>query len=1512
MAQLWVFYDDYYQCESVNMSSFQSITIGSTENDTLTVNNMALGKSKITIRECGEKGDQSPFDVYLDGHKVGDMNVNELFETSINEHKLLIVITEDAKFEAKFFTDYEKFISLSTVDETAEIHIQDQISKNNLPFQRDNECRLVKNNEGWILLPIGNSIFVNGQRVEKEQLLKLGDIICVSFMTVTMLEDDMIHVSSFKDVCSKLPRTEQPTSEMKKKYPHYRRTPRMIYDLPKENIDLSFPTQEVEENNRGLWITILPPLVMLLVIGIVALIRPRGIFIIISIFMFATTLITSTTYYFREKRNFKKRKEKRRKVYTQYLESKRTELHDIAAKQREVLYYHFPSFERLKYMTHNISDRIWERALDSHDFLQLRLGIGSVPASYKLNLNSGDMANREIDDLFEQMQVLEKYYSEIHDVPVTIDLSQGAIGMIGHRSVVKKELHQLIGQLCFFHSYHDLRFVFIFNEKDYDEWEWMKWLPHFQLPNSHAKGLIYNEQTRDQLLSSIHEGLKERDLDSEKAKKRFAPHLVFIVANQELISEHPIMEYLENDHQHLSYSSIFAADGKESLTEHIHTLVHYINEQQGEILIQNHRATQHLFQLDAYERSNNETFARTLKTLNHQIGMTHSIPTSVSFLEMYEAEDVEALNIEMNWLSSDSTKSLAVPIGLKSKGDVVELNLHEKAHGPHGLLAGTTGSGKSEFLQTYILSLAVRFHPYQVAFLLIDYKGGGMAQPFKNIPHLLGTITNIEGSKNFSERALASIRSELKRRQTLFDQYEVNHINDYHQKFNQNLASEPLPHLFLISDEFAELKSEEPEFIKELVSAARIGRSLGVHLILATQKPGGVIDNQIWSNSRFRIALKVQDASDSKEILQNADAASITVTGRGYLQVGNNEVYELFQSAWSGAPYIKDNSEAEDEVAIVTDLGLIPLSEVTPPKKSYADNQSEIDVIVQEIIAVEQALNIKKLQSPWLPPLSTRMTIEDYVIEGDYEESVSNKKYMLGLIDEPEKQSQRPYVYQLYEDGNIGIFGSSGYGKSFTVMSFLLQMAKNMSPQQLHYYVFDFGNGALLPLKQLPHVADYFRIDEDRKLQKFVRIIKEEMNRRKDLFQQEEVSTIKMYNSMHSEPLPVIYITIDNYDSAKEEYEEIEQQLTQVVRDGQSLGIYMIFTATRINTVRQSLMNNLKTKIVHYLFDKTEGQQVTGRVSIELEAIPGRAIIKKEDSYHAQIFLPAAGEDDMEVYENIKQQVEHIREQFAEAEESNHPLPIPMLPSSLTSLEMSQYASHDDHTPRKVAIGLDEEFVEPVYIDFEKNKHCLVIGPAQKGKTNTLKLILNHFLQQDVSRIGVFDSNDRQLASYADERLIDYFESKEHISQWLEEIELELLEREEQYAQAVYQGNNESQLFPPIIMCIDNFMKFQQFVDASIQESIAKIMKNSSHLGFHFVVTGNSQDLTKGYDALTPEVKQIGQAIIVCKKGDQSVFSFSYDRKEADIHVGFGYYVDNGKATKIQIPLSVMEKEILV
>ena len=253
-----------------------------------------------------------------------------------------------------------------------------------------------------------------------------------------------------------------------------------------------------------------------------------------------------------------------------------------------------------------------------------------------------------------------------------------------------------------------------------------------------------------------------------------------------------------------------------------------------------------------------------------------TLPKVYTFLEMYSAGKVEHLNIQQRWSQSDASTSLAAPVGVDSNGNIFMLDIHEKAHGPHGLIAGMTGSGKSEWIMSYILSLAICYNPEDLAFILIDYKGGGMAQAFAKLPHTAGIITNLDG--NMIRRSLMSIDSELKRRQRIFSLVSSQigtstiDIYKYQQLYHQGEVKESIPHLLIIADEFAELKDQEPEFMDDLISAARIGRSLGVHLILATQKPSGVVNDQIWSNTRFRICLKVQDRSDSQEMLRRPEA----------------------------------------------------------------------------------------------------------------------------------------------------------------------------------------------------------------------------------------------------------------------------------------------------------------------------------------------------------------------------------------------------------------------------------------------------------------------------------------------------------------------------------------------------------------------------------------------------------------------------------------------------------------
>lgn len=1488
LQQLWLFYDENYQQITIPEKGFTALTIGPAIEHDITIQTFPFINGPLTLKK-----EEDGLAVYSEDNSFGKLTDDEGLTIEQKEKSLHLYAFSTPVSSGTYYIDFKNEVSFDTQLEIATF----QRLKTSFPRIESGHFSLNQIADGWIIKKdFGCPLYVNGKLVDSNTILANGDVLQWAFMEMKLLQKDLIEVTAAVPYTTKLPIIDIPASEILQMYPDYRRTPRMIYDLPDDKVSLTFPTQETEASGRGLLLIIAPPLVMLVVMALVAIYIPRGIFVIISITMFLTVLVTSTVQYFRDKKKDKRNAEKRLRVYTAYLENMREQLYELSEKQKKVLTYHFPSFEEMKQMTEDLSSRIWERTLESHDFLEFRLGTGNVKASYEVKLSSGDLANREIDDLLEQAQRMEKVYKEIPDAPITTKLSEGILGLTGKETVIKRELQQIIGQLAFSQSYHDTRFIYIFNHEEYAEMEWMKWLPHFKLPHMHARGLIHNEETRDQLLSSLYEIIRERDTDVQKGKTIFAPHLVFFVADYSLLAEHVILEYLESQHtKDLGISVVFAESAQERMTENVHTLIRYVNEREGDILIEAGKAVNIPFYLDEFDASTNERFTRMLRTLNHQVGIKNSIPNSVGFLEMFGVKDVEDVPIARNWTLNESAKSLAVPIGFKGKNELVALNLHEKAHGPHGLLAGTTGSGKSEFLQTYILSLAVHYHPHEVAFLLIDYKGGGMAQPFKHIPHLLGTITNIEGSKNFSMRALASINSELKRRQRLFDQYGMSHIDDYTTLYKEGKAMEPLPHLFLISDEFAELKREEPDFIRELVSTARIGRSLGVHLILATQKPGGIIDEQIWSNARFRVALKVQDASDSKEILKNGDAATITVTGRGYLQVGNNEVYELFQSAWSGAPYKEEVLEGEDDVALITDLGLYPLSGIATNVKKKSSGLTEMEAVTAKIAKITSDLNIQKVASPWLEPLPLRL-------EKQQEVTTIQPGFPVGMIDEPEKQSQSSIAYNWTKDGNLGVFGSSGYGKSYTLLTTILGLAENLSPEEANFYLLDYGNGSLLPLRQLPHTADYFTIDEELKREKLVKLMKEEITKRKVTFQQSEVSNIHMYNNLSTEKLPLLYIAVDNYDIVREEMEELEAQLIQFGRDGQSLGIYLFVAATRVQSVRQSLMNNLKTKIVHYLMDATESFTVIGRVPFDLEPFPGRAILKKEDAYFTQIYLPASGADDYEVLESIKNKVSNLRAQY---KEGTHPLPIPMLPLELSASSFSFYLDGKKKNGI-VPIGLDEDTVLPITIDFKKNRHCLLIGQVQRGKTNTITLMLHTLLEQKTGFISIFDSFDRGLSKFTAYESIDYLETKENLVEWITRTEQYYAEVERDYLESIQQGNPGEITLSYFI--IDGYTRFLQVADITIQDRLAKLMKRYGHLGFNVIVSGNNAEITKGYDAFTNELKLVRQALVYMKKSEQTLFTVVYERKEAELPLGFAHYILNGNAIKVKIPLSELER----
>ena len=1153
--------------------------------------------------------------------------------------------------------------------------------------------------EGKFTLTSSQPFFMNGQERHEAISLQNNDQIVLEEGVFLSLRGQLLEISSLNSLTTNLVQFNEVEKE-EDRASEFHRSPRIILREPDGKVMIASAPTDEELSKQSLLKLLITPLALIGFTALMYFMSPGGGMMYMMMGMSGITILTSVYSYFSDKKNHKTKQAQKLEDYYTYLDGKYEELANLHAEQRDALLYHYPSLPTILDMVKKTDRRIFEKTPYHFDFLSYRLGLGQVIPSFVIDYSDSELTKYN-EEVGQQVKELLLHYRFVHDVPLHNEI-KAPIGYIGNRKVVIEQVQQLMMQVATFQSYHDVQFIPIFREEEYELWGWSRWLPHIRLKAFNSRGFVYSQRTRDQLLTSLYQLIKERKLDSEQDKhseKQYAPRYILLITDMSLLLDHNIMEYINEDLSHLGIHYIFVEEVIESLPEHVKTVVDFRGDKKATLILQDGVFMEKGFTpLPTIDRRDKEDFARNLAGINHVQTLRNSIPNSITFLEMYGVNKVEDLELLRRWQENETYQTMAVPLGVRGRDDLLYLNLHEKAHGPHGLIAGTTGSGKSELVQSYILSLAVNYHPYEVAFLLIDYKGGGMAHLFANLPHLVGTITNLDA--NQANRALVSIKAELKKRQQVFLQNDVNHINQYTKLFKEGKVTEPLPHLFIISDEFAELKAEQPDFMQELVSTARIGRSLGIHLILATQKPSGVVNDQIWSNSKFKIALKVQDVADSREVIKTPDAAEITQTGRGYLQVGNNEIYELFQSAWSGADYNpggKNHIQKETIIYEINDSGQYvainrDLSGLDKAKETKA-LPTELDVIVDAAEEAFQQTGLDKVARPWLPPLKEKVYAQDSQSTNfrDYWENIEGEPTILvGYQDIPERQSQSPLEFQMSQTGHILLVSSPGFGKSTFLQSFAVDVMRKQTPAQAHFYLYDFGTSGLISLSDFPHVADYFALDETEKIMKSLRRLNKEVKRRKKALSQVKATNLNQYNQISDEAFPTIYILIDGFDSVMDaSFSELFYDVLNVIaRDGASLGIYLVVTLSRLNAMRLQLQSNFKTKLSLFLFDTGDLSGVVGRSNIPLEEIKGRAIAKFDDIVQFQITLPYSSEHYTDYIEEVKTEVDAMKQAWQGA----LPQAVPMLPEKVT-VEYFNCVASDMTVSSEFILGLDREKV---------------------------------------------------------------------------------------------------------------------------------------------------------------------------------------------------------------------------
>ena len=1070
--------------------------------------------------------------------------------------------------------------------------------------------------------------FVNNKPVNGDTILYNGDVVFIMGLKLIIMgnsifinnpQNQVTYNKQILTLVDSKPRVVNDSNEnMEETYSndeYFSRAPRITNIIEHEKVKIDAPPQAQDKEDMPLVLAMGSSLTMGLIMLVsvynavngqmngTATINQTVTSIIVAVAMLISMILfpVLTSKYNRRKK--KRYETKRQDRYKKYLHSKSETINKIINKQKNILFENYVSPEECAQIILNKDARLWERKIDDYDFLTVRLGLGDVPVDMEIQYPE-EQFSMDDDNLIEILNNIVKNSKTIKDAPIVISLVEKNVSAIiaQENEKVERFIKSLIIQLVAFQSYEDLKLVFLLNEDEGENLEFVKMLPHVWDNSRQIRFFSYDYDEMNEISKYLEEELQNRQQYQNTDYKSFQPYYLIITNDYKKIENLKIISEVLRSKVNLGFSILCITNDLMQLPNECKTFISIDQDNKTGMIFENEisSTTQKKITFDTsviifFDRICQAVSSIQIKYSNKGGNL---LPNSYSFLEMYDVGRIEQLNIMERWSRHDSTLSLRAPVGIDASGMPIVLDIHEKFHGPHGLIAGSTGSGKSEFIITYILSLAINFHPDDVNFILIDYKGGGLAGAFENskvkLPHLVGTITNID--TNGLQRSLVSIQSELRRRQIMFN--EARNITDegtidiykYQKLYHDGVVKKPIPHLLIICDEFAELKQQQPEFMDELISVSRIGRSLGVHLILATQKPAGIVNDQIRSNSKFAVCLKVQDKEDSIDVIKRPDAANLKRVGQFFLQVGNNEYFVLGQSAWSGAPYFPSDITAkkiDNSVEFISNIGTIIKQVDDTVQKTVKSNGEQLTNIVQYMSELANQNGIKE-DSLWLPNIPETIYLKN--IKKKYrikkEEGMINP--VIGEYDDPYNQRQGIVDLQLTRKGNTIIYGNAESGKETLLSTMIYDVISTYTSEEAILYLLDFGTEALKIFTKSAQVGDVVLLNDIEKLTRLFEMLKLEVKDRKTKLIDYN-GDYNLYLKTSGKTMPMIIIVMNNYEAFSELYQDkFDDSLLTLTREGVNVGIVFVITTSAFSNMRYRLNQNFKQKICLQLNDDND------------------------------------------------------------------------------------------------------------------------------------------------------------------------------------------------------------------------------------------------------------------------------------------------------------------------------------
>jgi S-DNA-T family DNA segregation ATPase FtsK/SpoIIIE len=1255
-----------------------------------------------------------------------------------------------------------------------------------------------------------------------------------------------------------------------------------------------------------------------------------------------------------QRRNRLKQTEEAKKAYAAVLDEKQAELEDLRLEQQRIRTEVDPELEILMTRARDRDPKLWERRPGDTDFLNVRLGIGELPSTVAISVPQPDMP----DPRLEGALALEAEYAVVPQVPVTGTVRQGPLGIAGSLRARTDVARALICNLAVHHSPDEVHLLVAYSPERAAEWQWLTWLPHtYALSRpSRRRYLAGDPLSTENLLRDLLDELHRRQNQLHTARhvdrSPAWPWLVLLVENDSQVRDDPAVHLLlSSEARELNVTAIFLVDQAPQVPMGCSAVVAIQPNGQLKYATAGVAGEPTFCWPEYADAAFCEQLARSLAPIQvHTLRSDTALPSSVRLLDLMGIEDIATCNVARNWQRRSPDQYLKVTIGEQRGNQPLVLDLDHTGHGPHGLVAGTTGSGKSELLQTLVVALALTHHPHDVGFVLVDFKGGGAFSDLVDLPHTQGLVSDLSG--NLTERALMALRAEMDRRKRLFNAVGVNDIGLYQQLRWQGRVEEPLPRLVVIIDEFAELVSEYPDFLDGLIGIARVGRSLGLHLILATQSPAGVVKQQIWANAKFRICLRVESRQESMEMLHRPEAANLPrMPGRGYLQVGNDDVFELFQVARVAGPYRSaddkegDTQENHITIAEVSPLGerkvLLDSKRVQGRRDAGGEPSTDLKMVVQKLADVAKQMRIKKLPSPWPDPLPDHVALPDLLRQGryagwdgetwawDHFDPSPGKELegqvrppnpprrpwlgaLLGLLDDPANQRQGPLLIELgRQDGQLIVLGAPGSGKEMWARTLVMSLACTHAPDQLQLYLLDFGGQALHVFKSLPHVGGLLAPTDDERVRRLLRRLLDSLEKRKRLCNRAGVDGLTRLRELKPEQAPpAILVIVAGFLEFRTLFHEQMLPLTRLIREGGPYGIHLTLMGDRAGDVPMAISSVVTRRIVLRLAEADEYGMVLGtriRLSQGQKFPPGRGWYGRPP-LEFQTASPGYEQDESAQIAELQR----IVDRMDKAWDGPRPEPVETLPIKV-SLESVLSRISAGLVPPMVAvpIGLDGTRLRPAFVDLvDDGPHFIVSSTPQGGKTTLLltwALALAEFNSPQQVQFVLTSGRRGSLEPLKKlPHVLDCCRGSEefHESGVLPQLLAEIRRREGTLAQ----GSAGVDEWAHIVVMFDDYDEFFNAVgrEREIADGLLALAKRGRNVDVHIVVTGPLPDIG-GIAFRDPLIKQLrigrsGFILRILDAGDQNPLGLRMKASEIRQTVpGRGYAVRNGFGAMIQV-----------